>query len=59
MISTARLLKEKSPSPQQEKGWLELPNGKRFQPTPARLILRRGAKSPICQRLKNAAGLPA
>ncbi|UEQ07683.1 phage filamentation protein Fil family protein [Pectobacterium versatile] len=33
MISTARLLKEQSPSPQ--KGWLELPNGQRFQPTPA------------------------
>ncbi|AIK13745.1 phage-related protein [Pectobacterium atrosepticum SCRI1043] len=35
MISTARLLKEKSPSPQENKGWLELPNGQRFQPTPA------------------------
>ncbi|MFP9228939.1 phage filamentation protein Fil family protein [Pectobacterium cacticida] len=36
MISTATLLKEQSPSPQSEnKGWLELPNGKRVQPKPS------------------------
>ncbi|MCH4997839.1 MULTISPECIES: phage filamentation protein Fil family protein [Pectobacterium] len=47
MISTARLLKEKSPSPQQEnKGWLELPNGQRFQPTPAQAYFAPWSKKP-------------
>ncbi|WP_350238919.1 phage filamentation protein Fil family protein [Pectobacterium colocasium] len=47
MISTARLLKEQSPSPQQEnKGWLELPNGQRFQPTPTQAYFAPWSKKP-------------
>ncbi|GLW38728.1 phage filamentation protein Fil family protein [Pectobacterium actinidiae] len=46
MISIARLLKEKSPSPQDNKGWLELPNGQRFQPTPAQAYFAPWSKKP-------------
>ncbi|MBA5229615.1 phage filamentation protein Fil family protein [Pectobacterium aroidearum] len=46
MISTARLLKEKSPSPQDNNGWLELPNGRRFQPTPAQAYFAPWSKKP-------------
>ncbi|ACT13662.1 MULTISPECIES: phage filamentation protein Fil family protein [Pectobacterium] len=47
MISTARLLKEQSPSPRQEnKGWLELPSGQRFQPTPAQAYFAPWSKKP-------------
>ncbi|MFJ5443565.1 phage filamentation protein Fil family protein [Pectobacterium sp. CHL-2024] len=44
MISTARLLKEKSPSPQENKGWLELPNGQRVQPTPDQVYFAPSSK---------------
>ncbi|AYH29945.1 hypothetical protein C5E20_00680 [Pectobacterium parmentieri] len=44
MISIASLLKEKSPSPQQEKGWLELPNDQRIQPTPAQFCFSPSSK---------------
>lgn len=47
MISIARLLKEQSPSPQQEnKGWLELPNGQRFQPTPSQAYFSPKSNKP-------------
>ncbi|KHS93235.1 hypothetical protein RC86_03605 [Pectobacterium brasiliense] len=47
MISTARLLKEQSPSPKPaNKGWLELPNGQRIQPTPAQVYFAPWSKKP-------------
>ncbi|WP_315708969.1 phage filamentation protein Fil family protein [Brenneria uluponensis] len=46
MISIARLLKVQSPAPQPNKGWLELPNGQRFQPTPAQVYFAPWSKKP-------------
>ncbi|PWC10912.1 hypothetical protein B4923_15485 [Brenneria roseae subsp. americana] len=47
MISIVRLLISQSPSPRQEnKGWLELPNGQRFQPTPQQAYFAPWSKKP-------------
>lgn len=48
MISIARLLTKQSPSPQlaNGKGWLELPNGQRVQPTPKQAYFAAWSKKP-------------
>ncbi|MFC3393662.1 phage filamentation protein Fil family protein [Brenneria rubrifaciens] len=47
MISIARLLISQSPAPQPEnKGWLELPNGRRVQPTPTQAYFAPSSKKP-------------
>ncbi|MFE8047580.1 phage filamentation protein Fil family protein [Brenneria goodwinii] len=45
MISIARLLKSQSPSPQLANhghGWIELPNGQRWQPSACRVQFGKG-----------------
>ncbi|EHD23618.1 MULTISPECIES: phage filamentation protein Fil family protein [Brenneria] len=47
MISIARLLISQSPAPQPEnKGWLELPSGRRIQPKPSQVYFFPGRQKP-------------